>query len=360
MGSTSSFSQEPLLPASEMPSANYSGTSGPISMQQSEQAPDTTADVLAAATLLQNGHPSRSQRLGNETLFANQDVSVPVPSQTNSQSLMAYNPLRTRQIPSKQEEYIRDTYYAEMMFGPPASDGRPQPKAPPSPSKATDIHWGSDAGFRSGRGFVAPPGQASVKDIEQNMMHVVECLEAQVNTASSTHPSSPIVSCRESVRRSIAKDTIDNDEQDGSDSRPRRRKKSKTKSEENDEDAGDEDGVVLKSPRKRRPKPTNHPSATQSSSPAKRRKSTASSATKHPRENLTEDQKRENHIRSEQKRRTLIKEGFDDLGELVPDLREGGHSKSAALVMAADWLEDLINGNELLRARLQELEQGKM
>jgi hypothetical protein len=113
-----------------------------------------------------------------------------------------------------------------------------------------------------------------------------------------------------------------------------------------------------------KPKPlksANHPSATQSSSPAaKRRKSSASSATKHPRENLTEDQKRENHIRSEQKRRTLVKEGFDDLLELVPDLRYGGHSKSAALVMAADWLEDLINGNELLRASLQELEQGKM
>jgi hypothetical protein len=82
------------------------------------------------------------------------------------------------------------------------------------------------------------------------------------------------------------------------------------------------------------------------------------SATKPVRENLTEDQKRENHIKSEQKRRTLIKEGFDDLNELVPDLKGGGHSKSAVLVMAADWLEDLIEGNKVLRARLQELEEG--
>jgi hypothetical protein len=44
----------------------------------------------------------------------------------------------------------------------------------------------------------------------------------------------------------------------------------------------------------------------------------------------------------------------------VPDLRDGGHSKSTTLVMTADWLEDLINGNELLRASLRELEQGKM
>ena len=87
----------------------------------------------------------------------------------------------------------------------------------------------------------------------------------------------------------------------------------------------------------------------------KRRKSTGV-AIKPTRENLTEDQKRENHIKSEQKRRTLIREGFEDLGELVPGLRGGGFSKSAVLIMAADWLEDLIQGNEVLQARLDQME----
>ncbi|KAK2677464.1 hypothetical protein RAB80_006204 [Fusarium oxysporum f. sp. vasinfectum] len=68
------------------------------------------------------------------------------------------------------------------------------------------------------------------------------------------------------------------------------------------------------------------------------------------------EQKRENHIKSEQKRRTLIKEGFDDLCDLVPGLRGGGFSKSTMLAMAAEWLEDLLKGNEALAAQLAALE----
>ncbi|KEQ60551.1 uncharacterized protein M437DRAFT_13513, partial [Aureobasidium melanogenum CBS 110374] len=49
------------------------------------------------------------------------------------------------------------------------------------------------------------------------------------------------------------------------------------------------------------------------------------------RKNLTEDQKRSNHIRSEQKRRNIIKQGYEDLNELVPNLKTGGFSKSAVL-----------------------------
>jgi hypothetical protein len=75
------------------------------------------------------------------------------------------------------------------------------------------------------------------------------------------------------------------------------------------------------------------------------------------RENLSEEQKRENHIRSEQKRRTLIKEGFDDLCELVPGLKGGGFSKSTMLTMAAEWLEELLKGNEALAAQLSALER---
>lgn len=84
----------------------------------------------------------------------------------------------------------------------------------------------------------------------------------------------------------------------------------------------------------------------------KRRRLGSQSQAKAPRENLSEEQKRENHIKSEQKRRTLIKEGFDDLCELVPSLHGGGFSKSVMLSMAADWLEALISGNQQLREQL--------
>ena len=84
----------------------------------------------------------------------------------------------------------------------------------------------------------------------------------------------------------------------------------------------------------------------------KRRKSQVAGQ-KQARENLTEEQKRNNHILSEQKRRNLIKQGFDDLHILVPELRSGNFSKSNVLVEAAVFLENLVKGNEELAAKLQ-------
>lgn len=51
----------------------------------------------------------------------------------------------------------------------------------------------------------------------------------------------------------------------------------------------------------------------------------------------------------------MIKEGFDDLGDLVPGLKGGGFSKSTTLAMAAEWLEDLLRGNKTLAAQVASL-----
>jgi hypothetical protein len=85
------------------------------------------------------------------------------------------------------------------------------------------------------------------------------------------------------------------------------------------------------------------------------RKSKVQQGAKPARENLTEEQKRSNHILSEQKRRNLIRQGFDDLCTLVPGLKGGGFSKSAMLTQAADWLEEILRGNEILKAQLADM-----
>ncbi|KAK8165671.1 hypothetical protein BKA80DRAFT_301638 [Phyllosticta citrichinensis] len=85
-------------------------------------------------------------------------------------------------------------------------------------------------------------------------------------------------------------------------------------------------------------------------SPAKK----AKLAQKERRENLSEEQKRSNHIMSEQKRRNAIKVGFGALNELVPGLKAGGFSKSAMLIEAAKFLENLVVGNHMLRQALGE------
>jgi hypothetical protein len=355
MGMTSSFGQpEPLLSTNDFSSLGFADMSIPLGMTSNRLPSTTSADVLEAATLLQNGH---NRQAG--TIYTTQDLQMTMASHHSSQTpqFMTYSEPRLRPTTIKHDDF-EDTYYTEMMFGPLAANGRPPHKGPP---KDADIHFGSDAGFGSGQGFIAPPGQESPETIEAKLRQVVECIESKGSATTSAGPNSPVAMRYLEAPRRYGEQPLNGQGhgEDEDDSRPRKRRKHKVKEE--DEEDEEDDSLAAKVPRKRKPKFNAPPSSsrtTQSPPPSKRRKSGASSASKPHRENLTEDQKRENHIKSEQKRRTLIKEGFEDLNELVPDLRGGGHSKSVVLVMAADWLEDLIKGNQVLRARLQELEEG--
>jgi Helix-loop-helix DNA-binding domain len=89
--------------------------------------------------------------------------------------------------------------------------------------------------------------------------------------------------------------------------------------------------------------------------PGRRRSSLSgpsSAAARNKRENLNDEQKRQNHIASEQKRRNQIKQGFDELHRLVPELREGGLSKSNVLVETASFMEQLDRSMDGLKERL--------
>ena len=92
-------------------------------------------------------------------------------------------------------------------------------------------------------------------------------------------------------------------------------------------------------------------------SPTQRRRSSPVGR-KPPRENLTEEQKRSNHIQSEQKRRNLIKLGFEDTNRMVPELRAGGFSKSNMLQEAAKFMRDLQKGNDQLSDIIGILDKG--
>ena len=66
------------------------------------------------------------------------------------------------------------------------------------------------------------------------------------------------------------------------------------------------------------------------------------------RPNLTEEQRRQNHIRSEKYRRAEIKTSYEELGSMVPSLKGGksGHSKAEVLLEIAEFVEDLLEGND--------------
>ncbi|KAK0633380.1 hypothetical protein B0T14DRAFT_417225 [Immersiella caudata] len=69
---------------------------------------------------------------------------------------------------------------------------------------------------------------------------------------------------------------------------------------------------------------------------------------------LTEDEKKANHIASEQKRRMAIRQGFDRLTELVPGLEGLGRSEGTVLARTVEFLKEQIEERNRL---LKELEK---
>ncbi|KAI9767162.1 MAG: hypothetical protein M1839_004617 [Geoglossum umbratile] len=254
------------------------------------------------------------------------------------------NPL-ARRMPSN----LAPEYYPGLSFA--QSQARtPMDESEGLSSKAKfDIRWGSDGNFL-GNGYAAPPEGLSQAEKEKEIKRKMELLiTRESSSTNSSTPPSPTGPKKQKTRKAslvIAGGSI-NDEaaDDRGDSRPGKRTRC------SNEDAEEQDGDVPNPKAKKGGRRKN----SSSDSSFKRRKSQSGSQ-KAMRENLTEEQKRSNHIMSEQKRRNLIKQGFDDLCELVPELKGGGYSKSAVLLQSADWLENLLKGNEVLRNILASLE----
>nr|KMM70698.1 hypothetical protein CPAG_07009 [Coccidioides posadasii RMSCC 3488] len=217
------------------------------------------------------------------------------------------------------------------------------------------LRWGSDAGFAE-QGYQVPPDQPTMEERTTEILHNLECFESQ-SSAPNTRPSSPTPRRRSDRTSEVGSlrspnsltqfSPMDTNQMDG-DSRPTKRRKNKGKVKDEEDDCTQFSlGRPSSSRRDRR---------WSSNSGAQARRSKVH-VIKPPRENLTEEQKRANHILSEQKRRNLIKQGFDELCSLVPELRGGGFSKSTMLAQAADWLQDLLQGNEMLKLQLGDIRE---
>jgi len=243
-----------------------------------------------------------------------------------------------------------------MVFG---SNARPMTATVQS-QNPKDIQWGSDSNFGRNESFLPLSEKETSEHLLNERMAYMGCLEVSTS-AATTRPSSPTHNGETSPLKLKTRGpppALVKQENDG-DEPPRKRRKSKSRDEEEEEDEEPLSASVTgkASIRKRKSKlDAAGVSPVSTDAPGKRRKSAVGPASKQPRENLSETQKRENHIKSEQKRRTVIKEGFDDLCDLVPGLKGGGFSKSAMLTMAAEWLEELMQGNSQLRLQLAGVE----
>ncbi|CAJ0762677.1 19124_t:CDS:2, partial [Entrophospora sp. SA101] len=80
------------------------------------------------------------------------------------------------------------------------------------------------------------------------------------------------------------------------------------------------------------------------------------SSKKPHKELLTEEEKRANHIASEQKRRNTIRAGFKELTDIIPTLKNVNNSKSTILFKAIGYIKHLERRNRNLKERAGLLE----
>lgn len=371
-GTTTSLSHVPLITNNL-----HDGRHGSLAISPGYPPTTTSQDVLAAAALLQNGHaqlvhspetpvfpprhtPHNSMEFPPPGLIEQplrRQSSQPFTSHHNSIS----RPSPTSSHHRASTDHATSAYYPDMMFPGPRRTNSGPPAGVNHHMKSVDVRWGSDVSFLD-HGYVAPPGQETEEKVTSDMIHTMDGLLPQASGPSTRAPS-PRGFTRQHAQhrqsnnvRERARLRQDEYSDDQGGVRSRRKRKVSSGEEVEDEDDSESAGQL-----KRRKK-----AATGGRTGGRSRKSMASDeresrersqsdGQKASRENLTEEQKRSNHILSEQKRRNLIKQGFDDLCELVPDLKGGGYSKSAMLVQAADWLEDMLKGNEELRLMLASL-----
>lgn len=68
---------------------------------------------------------------------------------------------------------------------------------------------------------------------------------------------------------------------------------------------------------------------------------------------LTEQEKKNNHIASEQKRRAAIREGFDRLTELVPGLEGQGRSEGMVLNKVVEFAREKLEERQVLAKEIE-------
>ncbi|KAG9185542.1 hypothetical protein G6011_06873 [Alternaria panax] len=190
--------------------------------------------------------------------------------------------------------------------------------------------FGTDNSFGSASGYTGPNGhpgeenaaRASIQDLEETSHHILRAVAGM--EGPSTSPTTYTHTLRDDDERSD--DATSEDE--SSDRPTKKRKMSQARnSRQNDNTPRKPTARNGKARKISTVDDAPHTATTSSSSNNKKKRTPATAATttqKAHRENLTEEQKRSNHILSEQKRRDLIKQGYKDLNEVVPAVRGGG------------------------------------
>jgi len=277
-------------------------------------SPNTSSVINGTSATDQSGRPLVMTQHG----VLNEQLATLIPNHAEAGTLDAQ---LAAQWAARNAQQLIETQYTEMR----------------RPTLKRSYTFGTDESFNNPAGLSAPHGQQDSEQVTQRLLRDLQHAQPFVHIAGANGSgASPV----EQVQKSSA---LTNGRSD----------------EEQSEEASSEEDEDVKPPKKRRKSKSSKTNAQKGKTTAKNRKAStaeetgkkkrATAAQKLQRENLTEEQKRSNHILSEQKRRNLIKRGFEDLQELVPEIRNGGQSRSGALTEAANFLEKLIEDNKTFR-----------
>lgn len=223
----------------------------------------------------------------------------------------------------------------------------------------TEMRWGSDTNFGGSQGYTIGD-QKEMESMERQQQKLLSSLEVS-KSAASTRPSSPTHAPTQSgpQRKPEAGASHPSTSAVDAQAPPSKRRKSRvTPSGKSPADDGVPGGTSSRSKKKTgdEQKAACASTPTSKATPGGRKRKGAPGADVRPsRETLTEAEKKENHIKSEQRRRGQIKEGFEDLNKLVPGLQGGGFSKSIQLSHAAEWLLTIRQENDALVRHLASL-----
>lgn len=345
-------------------------------------------DLRAASTLFSNAQSSQTANLSPEATYANQNImydlnplpdsTVPSPRPHSSnffQSLTvptSHTPLPEQLavlLPNHAENGSIDTSIAAQF----AQMAQHHPQMQQDESHRQRLKrpyaFGSDNAFNP-TGYIVSSPQDTEDAVTRRLMHDLHILQPSTKdvapSAESTQPSSPVAPRRfrrfpielmplagDEADQSEDGTTDDEDEENGVQPAKKRRKSKHAHQSRPRDGSVDDKTSTAQRKSQSLSRGIKARKASQDDNSGKKRKSSSASQ-KAQRENLTEEQKRSNHILSEQKRRNLIKHGFEELHDLVPELRNGGLSKSNVLMEAASFLEELIKGNRAAFASIPE------
>lgn len=235
------------------------------------------------------------------------------------------------------------------------------PLSAPVPFAGPAIYkYGDDASFVK-NGFYTPSYQTSEKETTGYSPSLLDCLERQNNISSPRFNREAIV-----PDVHIGFSDLDDPVPSGSipvdntevkrtklEARSRRRRKTRSKDKTSFHLEQDE---IRHPPRSRKPSTSEDsslpPSGLFEESYLSSNLHQSIKPSKPSRQNLSSEQRRANHIGSEKQRRDTIQGLEDELRKIVPVLRSSVFSKAEILEESGKWLENLIEGNRSLEARL--------